>query len=82
MQIKVPQLRRFWFPTPGNLGIGVTAYTVKEAEELACELADKFQWELVSGDVVEDVDVSTLDQKHVIPNMSPPNFHGVWFPRT
>ena len=31
--------------------------------------------------VIEDVDVRDLDQNHVVPNMDPPNFHGVWFPR-
>jgi len=31
--------------------------------------------------VVEDVDVRTLDQGHVVPNMGAVNFPGVWFPR-
>ena len=30
--------------------------------------------------VIEDVDISALDQKHVIPNMEPPVWRGVWFP--
>jgi len=30
--------------------------------------------------VIEDVDVSTLDQGHILPNMSPPNVRGIWFP--
>jgi len=30
--------------------------------------------------VIENVDVSTLDAGHVLPNMSPPNIRGVWFP--
>jgi len=29
---------------------------------------------------VEDVDVRTLDQGHVIPNMLPPDRRGVWYP--
>jgi hypothetical protein len=29
--------------------------------------------------VVEDVDVSTLDAGHVLPNMRAPNERGVWF---
>jgi hypothetical protein len=81
VQLKDPYLRRFWFPTPGNLGIGVTAYTLLEAEALARKAAATLGWELASGSVVEDVDVRTLDQGHVIPNMGPPNFHGIWFPR-
>jgi len=31
-------------------------------------------------DIIEDVDVSTLDANHVLPNMAPPNLRGVWFP--
>src|SRR4051794_4378996 len=30
--------------------------------------------------VRENVDVSTLDEKHVMPNMAPANRRGVWFP--
>ena len=29
--------------------------------------------------VVEDVDIKQLDQGHVIPNMDPPVWRGVWF---
>ncbi len=29
---------------------------------------------------IEDVDVRTLDQGHVIPNMLPPDRRGVWYP--
>jgi hypothetical protein len=32
------------------------------------------------GAVVEDVDVSTLDANHVLPNMEAPNWRGVWYP--
>jgi hypothetical protein len=31
--------------------------------------------------VIEDVDISTLDQGHVIPNMEVTVFRGVWFPK-
>lgn len=30
--------------------------------------------------VVADIDVSTLDEGHVLPNMDPPNWRGIWFP--
>jgi len=29
---------------------------------------------------IEDVDIRTLDQGHVIPNMLPPSWRGIWFP--
>lgn len=28
----------------------------------------------------DDVDVRSLDQGHVVPNMMPPNCRGIWFP--
>lgn len=31
--------------------------------------------------VIEDVDISTLDPGHVIPNMDVPVFRGVWLPK-
>ena len=71
-------LRRFWFRTNPGYGIGVTAYTEEEAERLARKVAAQFEQEIL--DVTPDVDVQTLDQRHVILNMHPPNLHGVWFP--
>jgi hypothetical protein len=69
-------LRRFWFPRTVGLGYGVTAYSVEDARQLLRQAG-------LSGEgesVVEDVDIRTLDQGHVIPNMRPPNLRGVWFP--
>ncbi len=31
--------------------------------------------------VIEGVDISSLDQKHVIPNMEAPVWRGVWYPK-
>ena len=30
---------------------------------------------------VEDIDVSILDQKHVLPNVGMVNVRGIWFPQ-
>jgi hypothetical protein len=30
--------------------------------------------------VVEDIDVSTLDEERVLPNIEPPIWRGIWFP--
>ena len=30
--------------------------------------------------MIENVDIRELDQGHVVPNMKPPNWRGVWFP--
>jgi len=31
--------------------------------------------------LIEDVDVSKLDAGHVLPNIDPPVWRGIWFPR-
>lgn len=78
--LKNPALRRYWFALPGRLGIGVTAFSLDEAEALARKACQELGWAFETPEVIQDVDVRTLDQNHVIPNMLPPNFHGVWFP--
>lgn len=88
-----PQLHRYWFTfeepshDPDVLlrhgvrrGVGVTAWTYDDALTLVGTT-------VFAGDeippirhCIEDVDVSTLDQGHVIPNMHPPLWRGIWFP--
>ena len=75
-----PNLHRYWFPAFGYMGIGVTAYSLAEAQALAKIEAARIGWSFNSADVVVDVDLQKLDQRHVVPNIRPPNFHGVWFP--
>ena len=81
---------RYWFefdlesqnaPAGVRLGCGVTAYSYDDALNLISE-------QLFSGRdmpaitrVIEDVDVSTLDAGHVLPNMELPKRRGIWFPR-
>ena len=81
-------LRRYWFkfqqmPTPTvlNIGCGVTAYDYDDAMNLlrTTAFAGKTMPKVV--EVVEDVDVSKLDQKHVIPNMGVVPARGIWFPK-
>ena len=70
-------LHRYWFNVPGLLGFGVTAFSVDDAFfllEAEGYLIDR------STDIIVDVDVSTLDSKHVLPNAGPSSFRGVWFP--
>lgn len=73
-------LHRYWFAILSHIGVGVTAYSRTEAESLARESCENFGWRFEPVSVLEDVDVRVLDQNHVVPNMGPPNFHGVWFP--
>jgi len=81
-------LRRYWFnfekfgePTPLNLGCGVTAYGYDDATSLLRDrvFAGKELPRIIRCS--EDVDVSTLDQKHVLPNISLVAVRGIWFPQ-
>ena len=74
-------LRRFWFHTARGLGVGVTAASDAEARQLAeAALARMGEPAEITG-VVPDVDVSTLDAAHVLPNAGPSAVRGVWFRR-
>jgi hypothetical protein len=83
-------LNRFWFEfeitnysdyAPGlTIGCGVTAYNYDDALQI---LVNEF---FVSNKMpeitrcVKNVDITELDQNHVVPNMKAPNVRGVWFP--
>ena len=66
---------------PKHFGIGVTAPSVAAARAIADEVRQEL-WPDVAAleDVVEDVDLRTLDAGHVLPNMRPPVWPGVWYP--
>ncbi len=81
VNVRPEGLRRFWFPTATGFGFGVTARTRDEAEAMARQAAAQLRRAFEPLKVVEDVDVRTLDQGHVVPNMGAVNFLGVWFPR-
>ena len=81
----MPQLHRFWFsfedPSPFSIwgaGCGVTAYSHDDAVQI---LKDRvFQQSLPACSVIADIDVSTLDENHVRPNIGLVTQRGVWFP--
>jgi hypothetical protein len=75
-----PLLQRYWFKTKDRFGYGVTAYSLDDAKCLVDEVAGSLGVNYEVLDIIEDVDVRTLDQNHVVPNMGAPNFRGVWFP--
>ena len=72
-------LRRFWFPCEPGPGIGVTAYSLDEARGLAENALVYHPGSIIMG-VVEDVDVDTLDEHLILPDLGPTNVHGIWFP--
>lgn len=80
--------RRFWFtfaslehPTALALGCGVSATSYEEAISFMRSQIFKAEPLPEIASVIEDVDVSTLDRGHVIPNMESPLVPGIWFPK-
>jgi len=73
-------LRRYWFATKQHLGFGVTAFSVDDARALVEDAARALGIDYEVLEIIEDVDIRSLDQGHVAPNMGLPNFRGVWFP--
>ena len=75
------ELRRYWFESSRNLrGIGVTAYSLCDAKIILNSAIKRHKLDVEIIETIEDVDIRNLDQGHVIPNMNPPNFRGVWYP--
>jgi hypothetical protein len=84
----IPKLRRFWFRfddlpkfAPVRLGCGVTARDYDDAIDILGSTVFRGQTMPTIASVTDDVDISTLDRGHVIPNMEVPVFRGVWFPK-
>jgi hypothetical protein len=61
-------------------GVGVTARDLDDALLILRERIWRGSGLARIDSVTEDVDVSTLDSTHVIPNMAPPLARGIWFP--
>jgi hypothetical protein len=86
--VKDAPLRRYWIeletPVHGMGAFGVTAIDLDDARTL---IITYLVTHLGGPDalpglarVIEDVDVSTLDANHVLPNSLPSIWRGVWFP--
>ena len=83
-------LRRYWFefgydpetplPLGVNLGCGVTESDRRRAEDLVRNVVFSGGQLPPVRRVVEDVDVSTLDRGHVLPNIGNVLVRGIWFP--
>jgi hypothetical protein len=81
-------LRRYWFtfetlpyPSPLNLGCGITATSYDDAIGLMRQAMFGGGEGPAIRSCIEDVDVSTLDPKHVRPNMGLVVVRGIWFPQ-
>jgi hypothetical protein len=80
-------LRRYWFRfgelppfTILRLGCGITAFNKDDAIVLLRERVFAGREMPTIAEVTEDVDISTLDRGHVLPNMGVVGIRGVWFP--
>jgi len=80
-------LKRYWFqfaqstsPSVLNIGCGITAYSEEDARNILEEKVFSIYPCREVLNVTEGVDVSTLDENHVLPNMALPTTRGVWFP--
>lgn len=82
-------LHRFWIqflelpsdvPAILRVGCGVTAFD--EADCLALLSRTVFTGDRIPTvkSIARDVDISTLDARHIRPNMGNPAVRGVWFP--
>jgi len=79
--VRDTDLRRFWFVLSDGRGIGVTAASELEARGLVEPVRTHFFTEASVVQIVPDIEVASLDQDHVIPNMGPVAVRGVWYPR-
>ena len=73
-----PRLRRFWFEIEKGHGVGVTAYSIDDARGIIKKEASLNCVEIIK--IIEDIDIRSLDSGHVIPNIGPVNFRGIWYP--
>jgi hypothetical protein len=81
-------MKRYWLtfqkvdrPHPINLGCGVTADGLQDA----LLMIRKAFPNLALGQpltVAEDIDISTLDARHILPNIGDVREEGVWWPRS
>jgi hypothetical protein len=78
-----PPLTSFWIKDSSipNLGFGVTAFSTDDALHLLRQAGIELDTNSAKLRLLEGISISDLDQNHVIPNMGPMNFRGVWFPR-
>jgi hypothetical protein len=79
-------LHRYWIRLKIKAGgppreFGVTAYSETDALEILRYVAFSASALPEVIEVATDVDVRSLDQGHVIPNMNPPNWRGTWYPK-
>lgn len=84
-------LTRYWiefdiqqdafYPSWLSKGCGVTAYSYLDAVQILRDQVFKDKPVPAIRTIIENVDISTLDTSHVLPNMGMPVRRGVWYPK-
>ncbi|MBA3694977.1 MAG: hypothetical protein H0W77_16360 [Acidobacteria bacterium] len=74
-------LTRYWFITNIQYNFGLTAYSIEDARKLIDEANKTFRFKFEIIEIIENIDISTLDENHILPNIGAPNFRGVWYPK-
>ncbi|KAB1231470.1 hypothetical protein [Chryseobacterium viscerum] len=82
------KLTRFWFtfedsselPPTLKLGCGVTGYNHEDALILLKQKIFKGNDNIIIKNYIENIDLTRLDPNHILPNILPPNFRGIWYP--
>lgn len=81
---KSEALKTYWYSFPSDtrlpLGIGVTAYSRSDADELIQQQGITWHQKAKEINVVENVTIADLDQSNIVPNIGPMQFRGVWYP--
>ena len=80
-------MQRFWikieplpYPSSLNSGCGITANSADEAAAILLERAAAVGDKVSIVNITQNIDISTLDQKHVVPNMGNIFRKGIWWP--
>ncbi len=73
-------LTRYWFKTGEVTGFGVTGFSLEDARQLLAEIKLPAHRLAEIKEIIENIDVSTLEANHIRNHMGPPNFRGVWYP--
>ena len=76
-------LKTYWFESPAFPvpGFGVTAFSREDAFQLLRDSGYPVSLHDPAVRVTEGIRVADLDQHHIVPNIGPIVFRGVWFPR-
>lgn len=81
---------RFWFtfeatdenevPMEIRLGCGITAFSKEQAMKLLSKAFFQGSDLMPVASCIGNVDVSKLDENHILPNIGSPSLPGIWYP--